>query len=163
KIVLPLQLPEAAQSRAEMERADVQGAGVAVLVVDDDPQVHDLLGALLTREGYRVLHANNGREAIVRARKEPPAAVPLHILMPQIDGWTVLTELKEDAGLASIPVVIVSMLDERPLGLSLGAAEFITKPVDRAKLIATLAQHIGQAEGTALIVEDQEADRETLS
>jgi CheY-like chemotaxis protein len=165
KIILPLQLPEAAEIRADAEREEAQGltGGVAVLVVDDDPQVHDLLGAMLTREGYRVLHANNGREAIVRARKELPAAILLDIMMPQIDGWTVLTELKEDAGLASIPVVIVSMLDERPLGLSLGAAEFITKPVDRSKLIATLAQHIGHAEGTALIVEDQEADRATLS
>jgi CheY-like chemotaxis protein len=138
-------------------------SAAAVLVVDDDPQVRDLLGAMLSREGYRVLHAANGREAMARARKELPAAILLDIMMPQVDGWTVLSELKEDEKLASIPVIIVSMLDERPLGLSLGAAEFLTKPVDRGKLMATLAQHIVHPAGTALIVEDQEADRASLS
>ena len=118
---------------------------------------------MLTREGYRVLHATNGRDAMARARKEQPAAILLDIMMPQLDGWTVLTELKEDPRLASIPVIIVSMLDERPLGLSLGAAEFITKPVDRAKLVAVLASKVGHLEGTALIVEDQAADRALIS
>src|SRR5262249_13511383 len=64
---------------------------------------------------------------------------------------------------ASIPVVIVSMLDERPLGLSLGAAEFITKPVDRTKLVAILADTVGHVEGIALVVEDQSSDRELIS
>src|SRR5258708_8077174 len=132
-------------------------------MVDDDPHVHSLIGAMLTREGYRVLHATNGREAMTRAHKEQPAAILLDIMMPQLDGWTVLTEMKEDPSLASIPVIIVSMLDERPLGLSLGAAEFITKPVDRARLIAVLGDKIGHVQGTALIVEDQANDRELIS
>jgi signal transduction histidine kinase/DNA-binding response OmpR family regulator len=168
-MVLPLATPEApmfselAANNPDGLQATGPAGATTILVVDDDPQVQDLLGAMLTREGYRVLHATNGREAIARARKELPAAILLDIMMPQVDGWTVLNELKEDAKLSSIPVVIVSMLDERPLGLSLGAAEFLTKPVERSKLVATLAQHIKQASGTVLIVEDEEADRATLA
>lgn len=163
EIILPALAPEAARPAEKFaESAEMAGA-TTLLLVDDDAQIHDLLGAMLTRDGYRVLHASNGREAVARARGDRPAAILLDIMMPQIDGWTVLSELKNDPGLSSIPVIIVSMLDERPLGLSLGAAEFLTKPIERAKLVATIERYIVPSRGPALIVEDQEADRTFLT
>ncbi len=86
-------------------------------------------------------------------QKVRPAAILLDVMMPQVDGWTVLSALKRDPALAAIPVIIVSMLDERPLGLSLGAAEFLTKPVDRSRLVSTVRKHAGPAQGMVLVVD----------
>jgi len=86
----------------------------------------------------------------------------LDVMMPQVDGWTVLGRLKADAELASIPVVIVSLLDERPLGLSLGAAEFLNKPLDRAQLVATVRAYAGAAGGRILVVDDDADQRRNL-
>jgi CheY-like chemotaxis protein len=124
-----------------------------VLLIDDDPQVHDLLGQMLGREGYRVEHATSGPDALTMVQKVRPAAILLDIMMPQVDGWTVLSALKRDPDLAGIPVIIVSMLDERPLGLSLGAAEFLTKPIDRSRLVDVVKKHAGPAKGVVLVVE----------
>jgi PAS domain S-box-containing protein len=124
-----------------------------LLLIDDDPQVHDLLGQMLGREGYRVEHATSGPDALTMVQKVRPAGILLDVMMPQVDGWTVLSALKRDPNLADIPVIIVSMLDERPLGLSLGAAEFLTKPIDRSRLIETVAKHAGPAKGVVLVVD----------
>jgi PAS domain S-box-containing protein len=139
--------------------ASTSGAdrGIRVLLVDDDPQIHDLIGTMLTREGYLVEHASGGAEAIARVRATRPSVVLLDVMMPQVDGWTVLGALKNDPELADIPVVIVSLLDERPLGLSLGADEFLTKPVDRSLLINTVRAYAGGAQGIVLVVDDDPA------
>jgi PAS domain S-box-containing protein len=163
-IALPTTLPSTVvkpqvKASSSVQRTEGPIGGATVLLVDDDPQIHDLIGTMLVREGYRVLHATSGPEAITRAREEAPGVILLDIMMPHVDGWTVLSTLKEDPALAEIPVVFVSMLDERPLGLSLGAAEFLTKPVDRARLVQTVARHIGNAKGCVLVVDDEEADR----
>ncbi len=115
--------------------------------------MHDLLGQMLSREGYRVEHATSGPDALTMVQKVRPSAILLDVMMPQVDGWTVLSALKRDPGLASIPVIIVSMLDERPLGLSLGAAEFLTKPIDRSRLVETVRKHAGPAKGVVLVVD----------
>ncbi len=127
--------------------------GATILLIDDDPQVHDLLGHMLGREGYRVEHATSGPDALTMVQKVRPAAILLDVMMPQVDGWTVLSALKRDPNLAAIPVIIVSMLDERPLGMSLGAAEFLTKPIDRSRLVETLRVHAGPASGVVLVVD----------
>ena len=124
-----------------------------ILLIDDDPQVHDLLGQMLGREGYRVEHATSGPDALTMVQKVRPSAILLDVMMPQVDGWTVLSALKRDPKLAEIPVIIVSMLDERPLGLSLGAAEFLTKPIDRSRLVETVRKHAGPAQGVVLVVD----------
>ncbi len=167
-IALPTTLPPTIIQAEARNDPDVQPSegpisGTTVLLVDDDPQIHDLLGTVLVREGYRVLHATSGREAIARAKEESPALILLDVMMPHVDGWTVLSTLKEDAQLSAIPVVFVSMLDERPLGLSLGAAEFLTKPVDRTTLVDTVAKHIGTTRGLILVVDDEELDRLTYT
>jgi signal transduction histidine kinase/DNA-binding response OmpR family regulator len=163
--VKPLEDQPATEAEQPVAVKDKDGAlgAATLLMVDDDPQIHDLLGTMLQREGYRVLHASNGPDALVRARAERPAAILLDIMMPQVDGWTVLGALKRDPELSAIPVVIVSMLDERPLGLSLGAAEFVSKPVERSRLLAALQQHVGTARGTILLVDDVASNREVIA
>ena len=153
-IYLPLREGEGRQA-VEVAAPVVSGPeqGATLLLIDDDPDVHDVLGQMLVREGYRVEHATSGPSALTMVQKVRPAAILLDVMMPQVDGWTVLSALKRDPSLAKIPVIIVSMLDERPLGLSLGAAEFLTKPVDRAKLVGTVRQHAGPAKGLVLVVD----------
>ena len=97
------------------------------------------------------------------ARELRPAVITLDVLMPGMDGWQVLAALKADPDLALIPVIILTMLDDRDLGYALGASAFLTKPVDRERLIAVLKQYEPErSEGTVLIVEDDAATRETL-
>jgi PAS domain S-box-containing protein len=159
-ITLPLTTEAPAAGRASAPApATGPDQGTTVLLVDDDPQIHHLIGTMLAREGYRVEHAAGGAEAIEQARALQPAVILLDVMMPQVDGWTVLSALKGDPDLADIPVVIVSLLDERPLGLSLGAAEFLTKPVDRGLLVGTVRAHAGAANGTVLVVDDDDEIR----
>jgi PAS domain S-box-containing protein len=163
-ITLPLTL-QAAAPAAHQAHAAATGpdSATTILLVDDDPQIHHLIGTMLTREGYRVEHASGGLEAIERARALLPAVILLDVMMPQVDGWAVLGTLKSDPALADIPVVIVSLLDERPLGLSLGAAEFLTKPIDRSQLAATVRTYAGGANGRVLVVDDNADDRAAVA
>ena len=123
--------PEAADGRA------------TVLVVDDDPTVLILLAKTLEKEGYRVISARNGVEALALAREHRPQAITLDVLMPRMDGWGTLKELKADAELRDIPVIMVTILNERGMAIPLGAADFMTKPVDRQRLTAILRDHCG--------------------
>ncbi|MBI1917277.1 MAG: PAS domain S-box protein [Planctomycetes bacterium] len=116
------------------------GAGT-VLVVDDDPAVRDLMQRYLDREGFRVVAAANGHEGLRLARQLRPAAITLDVLMPGMDGWDVLTALKADPGTADIPVIMLTIADDRNLGHALGAAEYMTKPIDRDRLTGLLRQY----------------------
>jgi CheY-like chemotaxis protein len=134
-----------------------------VLVVDDDASVRGLLAKTLEKEGYRVIPAGNGVEALALARKHRPQAITLDVMMPQMDGWGALKELKADAALRDIPVIMVTVLNERGMAIPLGAADFVTKPIDRQRLTAILRQHCAGPSGTSiLVVEDDLPTREAL-
>jgi signal transduction histidine kinase/CheY-like chemotaxis protein len=137
---------------------DVDNA-ITVLVVDDDPAAHDLMAAKLKDENYRLVHAKNGEEALELARKVRPDAITLDVLMPKTDGWTILSALKADRELRDIPVVMITVAPERSLGLSLGAVDVITKPVDRVQL-AALLRRLARREGPVLVVEDDADTRQ---
>jgi signal transduction histidine kinase/CheY-like chemotaxis protein/HAMP domain-containing protein len=169
-IVLPDQALQPDQSTAPAEAAlelpransaDAAGAVVTVLVVDDDPAARDLLTTNLGREGYRTVQARGGDEALELARKLHPDAITLDVLMPKKDGWAVLAALKADPDLCDIPVIMVTVAPDRGIGLSLGAAEVMTKPVDRAELTALMRQLLSR-DGPILVVEDDLATRETV-
>ncbi len=115
-----------------------------LLVIDDDPTVRDLLGRLLTRQGYRVLEAWGGEEGLRQAREHQPDLIVLDIHMPDRDGWSVLTELKANPGTAGIPVVVATIVEEREKGLALGAAEFVLKPVERDSFLELIAKYLTQ-------------------
>jgi signal transduction histidine kinase/CheY-like chemotaxis protein/HAMP domain-containing protein len=153
-----------AEAALELPRAnstDAAGAVITVLVVDDDPAARDLLTTNLGREGYRTVQARGGDEALELARKLHPDAITLDVLMPKKDGWAVLTALKADPDLCDIPVIMVTVAPDRGVGLSLGAAEVMTKPVDRAELTALMRQLLSR-DGPILVVEDDLATRETV-
>jgi signal transduction histidine kinase/CheY-like chemotaxis protein/HAMP domain-containing protein len=169
-IVLPDQAAEPDQSTALAETAleppranalNAAGPVVTVLVVDDDPAARDLLTTNLGREGYRTLQARSGDEALELARKLRPDAITLDVLMPKKDGWAVLGALKADPDLCDIPVIMVTVAPDRGIGLSLGAAEVMTKPVDRGELTSLLRQLLSR-DGPILVVEDDLATRETV-
>ena len=134
-----------------------------VLVIDDDPNALDLLGRTLQGAGLHVVTASDGREALNLARTLQPSAITLDVLMPGMDGWSVLRELKADPLTREIPVVMVTMTDDREHGAALGATDFLTKPVDRAKLVELLARCApGEATPRALVVDDQADSRTVL-
>jgi GAF domain-containing protein/DNA-binding response OmpR family regulator/anti-sigma regulatory factor (Ser/Thr protein kinase) len=131
-----------------------------VLVIDDDPAVRELMGRYLIREGFRVAVASAGEEGLRLVRELRPDAITLDVMMPGLDGWAVLGALKGDAATADIPVVMLTIVDDRNLGYALGAAEYLTKPIDRERLLAVLARY--RRDHPVLIVEDDAPLRELL-
>ena len=130
-------------------------------MVDDDPAALDVLGFTLGKEGYRVIQARTGEEALEQARAHRPQAITLDVLMPRMDGWSVLMALKADPDLRDIPVVVVTILKERGVAFSLGALDFMTKPVDRAALTAMLRRHCPvPGARPVLLIEDDPPTRE---
>jgi CheY-like chemotaxis protein len=152
---------EPARESPRSNPVDAALPAVTVLVVDDDPAARDLLTTNLGREGYRTIQARGGDEALELARKSQPDAITLDVLMPKKDGWTVLAALKADPELRDIPVIMVTVAPDRGIGLSLGAAEVMTKPVDRGELTSLLRQLLSR-DGPILVVEDDVATRDTV-
>jgi PAS domain S-box-containing protein len=165
-IELPVQdvvVPEADDADWSQADADVPPGAITVLVVDDDPAVHDVLASTLGKEGYRLAHARNGQEALEVMRKSPPDIVTLDVMMPKVDGWSVLGIMKSDPDLAYIPVIMLTIVDDRNLGFSLGASDYMTKPIDRNRLIGLLRKFApGDDAGLVLVVDDSADVRSLL-
>jgi signal transduction histidine kinase/CheY-like chemotaxis protein len=160
-ITLPDRSSAAAATPMSPRVSDVPEGAATILVVDDDPAVLDLLSITLGKEGYRVIHARGGEEALAQARAYRPQAITLDILMPRMDGWAVLVALKADPDLRDIPVVVVTILKDRGMAFTLGAADFMTKPVDRANLTAMLRRYCpGETDGPVLLIDDDPSARE---
>ena len=107
-----------------------QGDGRTVVAVDDDPAVLDLLTRYLTGEGFHVVPVANGADVVRVCREVHPAAVTLDVMMPDVDGWAVLAALKGESDLAPIPVIMLTIVEDRKLGRALGAADYLVKPLD---------------------------------
>ena len=127
-----------------------------ILVVDDDPTVRELVARYLERAGFAVATADGGQEGLRLARELRPAAVTLDIMMPDLDGWTVLAAIKGDPALPDIPVVLMTIVEEKNRGYALGAAEYLVKPVDRGKLVAALRHICGSSAGRVLLIDDDD-------
>jgi CheY-like chemotaxis protein len=134
-----------------------------VLVIDDDPIARDLLRRHLQADGLRVVTASGGEEGLKLAHQIHPALITVDVLMPSLDGWAVLGALKGDPATSDIPVIVMTILDDRDLGYAIGAADYLTKPIDRDRLTAAVRRHV-RTEGArrALVVEDDPATREML-
>ncbi|MEE8416584.1 MAG: response regulator [Desulfobacterales bacterium] len=134
-----------------------------ILVVDDEPEVATMISGFLSTRGYNVIAATSGKEALGLAKSEHPFAITLDIFMPDMDGWEVLQELKQDPDTAHIPVIVVSVTDDKQTGFALGAVGYITKPVNRDALIAEINK-VGQPGfRTIMIVDDNEIDRQEMA
>jgi DNA-binding response OmpR family regulator len=152
-------------------RAATDGEGAApnsvpmVLVVEDDQHIANVLRTYLESDGYHVEVAGDGQAALQLARTLQPFAITLDISLPKVDGWTVLNALKHDSATASIPVVVVSIVDNREFGMVLGATEYLVKPIDPDRLRGVLRSLDSSPPGggSVLIVDDDPALREVLS
>jgi CheY-like chemotaxis protein len=131
-----------------------------VLVIDDDPAARDLMRRFLAREGFEPVVADSGETGLRLAREAPPNVITLDVMMPKMDGWSVLQQLKADPALRDIPVIMVTIVDDKNLGYTLGAADYITKPVDREHLGRVLSKYrTPHAPCPVLLIEDDETTR----
>ena len=161
-VVLPRRLPEHLQAQLPEAPAGTlpapfaAGAGkVPVLAIDDDPDALRVLAGYLKDGPYKIVAATSGESGLALARKLKPFAITLDILMPKMDGWMVLHALKADPQTAGIPVVLLSFLEEKAIGFSLGASAYLTKPLDRKELLAALdTVRTSKRAGRVLVVED---------
>jgi PAS domain S-box-containing protein len=134
-----------------------------ILVIDDDLNAREILQRSLADVGYHVVCSDNGKQGLRLAEELRPDVITLDVMMPEMDGWTVLTALKENPAVADIPVILLTMVDDRNLGYSLGAADYLTKPIDRNRLIAVLDKYKStESNGSVLIVEDDDHSREMM-
>jgi CheY-like chemotaxis protein/anti-sigma regulatory factor (Ser/Thr protein kinase) len=140
-----------------------QADGV-VLVIDDDPIIRELLRNYLGKLGYSVAVATTGEEGLNLARKLRPDAVLLDVMMPEMDGWQVLSVLKSDPAFHDIPVIMTSIEEHHNIGYALGATDYMTKPVGREQLVKILAKYKigGSGKGAVMVVEDDRVIRELL-
>jgi signal transduction histidine kinase/CheY-like chemotaxis protein len=142
---------------------DVAGrspAGLDILLVEDDPSAVRLLREYVEKAGYGLRVARDGETALAMAHSQRPDAVLLDVLLPGVDGWEVLRRLKADPDLGHIPVVIVTVVDEREVGMALGAVDYLLKPIQRERLLAVLARvttaESAVGEGAVVLAVDDE-------
>ncbi|OUD15296.1 response regulator [Thioflexithrix psekupsensis] len=137
-----------------------------VLVIDDDAVVRELLQNYLNKQGYQVALADNGQNGLALARELKPHAITLDVMMPGVDGWMVLNALKKDPELTKIPVIVVSFIEDKSIGYSLGAAEYLTKPIDREELNQVLKKFLDvndKGSQLILVVEDDHVTRNMIA
>jgi len=162
-------LPREVKSLSEPEATPVKAsgsrtfAGATVLVIDDDPSVLDLMERFLSKEGLCVETAASGIQGLELARRLKPDVITLDAMMPGMDGWAVLSALKSDPVLAGIPVIMVTILDDKQMGFALGATDFVTKPIEWTRLGGLLKKYRKSTTANlVLVVEDDPATREIL-
>jgi signal transduction histidine kinase/CheY-like chemotaxis protein len=168
-----LRLPIEAKKSAEVPALELPRTGLPdpmrplILVVEDNPEAAEILARHLEAGGFQMRVARTGAEALAMARDLLPVAITLDILLPEIDGWEVLTRLKADELTRNIPVVVVSVIDNPALGRALGALDYFVKPVDRNALVSRLGRYafttrVKHAEIRVLVVDDEAANLDLL-
>jgi CheY-like chemotaxis protein len=161
--VSPRPSDSGAQARDGRALTSAATTGPCVLVIDDDPTVRELMQRSLAKDGFRVEAAADGESGLQLAKQLKPAVITLDVMMPHLDGWSVLTALKADPATAQIPVIMLTIVDDKQMGFALGAADYFTKPIDFQRLHAVLEKHRKPAQRqTVLIVEDHADTREML-
>ena len=160
--ILPGTKPQISSVDSSRETSDIDLAsirelepGSTILVIDDDPEACEIIERYLVKDNFNVVIATSGEKGLRLAHEIHPAAITLDVIMPDMDGWTVLQVLKADPELHKIPVIMLSMIDDRTRGYSLGAVDYLTKPVDRKLLHKTLSRYYCTEEiCPVLLVED---------
>ena len=133
-----------------------------ILAIDDDHIVLDLMCRMLKEHGFEVHPADSGQKGLELARKLRPAAITLDVMMPEMDGWAVLAALKADPELCDIPVIMLTIIEERGAAIALGASDYLLKPVERKQLLGVLKRHTAETTAPVLIVDDEPDQRELL-
>jgi DNA-binding response OmpR family regulator len=146
-------------SRSSTNRAQ----GSIVLVVDDEANARELIARALSKEGFRVELAADGKTGLEMARRLKPEVITLDVMMPGLDGWAVLAALKADPATADIPVIMLTIVDDKQIGFALGASDYFTKPIDWSRLIASLKKYRTPGNHQkVLVVENDAPTREML-
>ena len=163
-VVLPARVALATVSGPQTTplNAGRREGGALVLAVDDDPAARDVITRFLAREGFRTITASSGAEAIRLARELRPNAITLDVMMPDMDGWDVLSALKRDPDLADIPVVMLTIVDEKARGYTLGANDYLVKPLDREQMRRALRRVCELDIGRLLLVDDEATTRDAV-
>ena len=157
-IRLPAHVAEVVEEPISMPAVESAEPGQGtVLVIDDEPAVRDLMQRFLGKEGFRVVTAHGGEDGLRQARELRPDAITLDVMMPGMDGWAVLSALKADPDVADIPVVMLTIVDDKNLGYALGASDYLTKPIDRERLVTVLKQY--RHDRPVLVVDDDPSVR----
>ncbi|MGK0498875.1 MAG: signal transduction histidine kinase/DNA-binding response OmpR family regulator [Oceanicoccus sp.] len=134
-----------------------------ILVIDDDPVALALTERFLHRDNFSILLADSGKQGIELAERERPQIILLDIMMPGIDGWTVLSMLKENPNTQNIPVILLSMLDQQKLGLQMGAVEYLRKPIDWDRLSSAINKlNLDKIAGNIYVVDSKSTQRDVL-
>jgi adenylate cyclase len=160
--VVGIDAAAAPETTPRMHAAAISRNAPLIVVADDDRTVRDVVARFLEREGFSVALADGGQQALRLVRELHPDAITLDVIMPDLDGWTVLAAIKGDPALADIPVVLLTIVDEKNRGYSLGAVEYLVKPVDREKLTQTLRRICGSIRGCVLLVDDDDIIRRQM-
>jgi signal transduction histidine kinase/CheY-like chemotaxis protein len=156
--------PKAESAAASESSAAPNMEGTPVLVVDDDADTRQVLKRFLNRKGFPVECASSGEEGLRLARELHPMAIILDVMMPGMDGWAVLSTLKSEEEVKDIPVVMLTIVDDKNLGYALGATDYLIKPVDRDRLHEILAKFRNvPPPRSALVVDDEEPARKMLT
>ena len=133
-----------------------------VLVIDDDPTVHDLMQRFLRKEGLRMVAAASGEEGLRLAKALRPAVITLDVMMPGMDGWAVLTALKADPDMADIPVMMLTIMDDRNMGYALGAVDYLTKPIAWDRLSVIFQKYRCAHPPCSVLVVEDDADTRVI-
>jgi CheY-like chemotaxis protein len=167
-VTLPAEVKDPAAQAASFTASPTPHAALrtsrsTVLVIDDDLVVHDLMRRSLEKDGFLVEVAADGKTGLELAKQLKPEVITLDVMMPGMDGWAVLSALKTDPSTAAIPVIMVTIVDDKGIGFALGATDYFTKPIDWPRLLAVLKKYRKDKAGqTVLVVEDEERMREML-
>ena len=138
--------------------ARAEGDSNTILVIDDDPTVREMMRRYLQQEGFRVVSAADGEEGLRIAARIVPSVITLDVVMPERDGWDVLRSLKSDPRLSAIPVVMLSIIDEKNKGYALGASDYIVKPVNRQQLVSVLEKYRASGSTSRVLVVEDDPD-----
>jgi len=162
KVVDPRAKPKVEIPKPDIRHEALESSVATVLIVDDDPVARDLLQRYLQKNGFRAVCASNGKEALRLAGEVHPHVITLDVFMPEMDGWAVLSALKANEATSSIPVVMITMEDNKELGFALGIADYLTKPVDREQLLRLLQKYRLDTPQPVLVVDDDNPTREMV-
>jgi CheY-like chemotaxis protein len=160
--VFTVRLPAGAAPPAKTVAGSDNGRSArtsSILVIDDDATARELLSEHLKAEGFAVETAAGGVEGLKRAKELRPTAITLDVMMPDLDGWSVLAALRQDPELADIPVIMATIVDEHRRGIALGAAGYLTKPIDRERLHRLVSRFRASAPPTRVLLVEDDADQ----
>ena len=162
---VPRECPEYSEDEVDANVINLDDQDNLVVLVDDDVAMHDLIKRTISKLNLTLLGATNSEKGMELIREVKPKLILLDVLMPGRDGWSLLKECKTDQDLKSIPVIMISQLNQSNLASSLGANDYLTKPIDRTHFINTVKRVLGNEtqDHKVLVIDDDKDVRELLS